>query len=368
MTIKLFTKHDTSIFKGIGILLIVFHNYLHWVKPNTGENEFWFSAEHIKNLWNGIIETPFETVNLLFSYFGHYGVQVFIFISGLGLAISMLNKPKNYGTYFVSRMKKYIPMLIIMVVFYFFFYVFTKYKLMTIVEWRQLLWKFLSIHTLLPQQSLSLNGPWWFLGLIFQMYLLFPLLFKIIKRFRIWGLVAICGFSYLCTFSVAYFWHLPDGVDWMANSIAHLPEFAFGIYIALNAGKKIHPTVFIAAFVIFALGNFSKDFYYFSFLAITILLYGLIVLISDKLLVKTKYINNVLQNIGRVSMSIFLVHGMFRWFFICALSDSWWEKLIGVVLFFIASYGVAMIAETFYKWQLKAIGKIEDRIGVKNQF
>ena len=105
MKIKEISKQDSNIFKAIGILLIVFHNYFRWLEPNTGENEFYFLADHIKNLVKGIIHTPLESINLLFDYFGHYGVQIFIFISGVGLAISMLNKKTSYGTFILKRLK-----------------------------------------------------------------------------------------------------------------------------------------------------------------------------------------------------------------------------------------------------------------------
>ena len=92
MKIREISKQDSNIFKAIGILLIVFHNYFHFVEPNIGENEFYFSSDVIKNLYYGIINMPSETINILFSCFGHYGVQIFIFISGFGLTISLQNK------------------------------------------------------------------------------------------------------------------------------------------------------------------------------------------------------------------------------------------------------------------------------------
>lgn len=92
MTITPLTIKDTAVFKAIGILLIVFHNYLHWVAPSTGENEMDFAVQRIYNLYYGLCATPLEAVNLLLSYFGHYGVQIFIFISGAGLTMSMLRQ------------------------------------------------------------------------------------------------------------------------------------------------------------------------------------------------------------------------------------------------------------------------------------
>jgi len=348
MQITPITKQDTTLFKAIGILLIVFHNYFRWVEPNTGENEFGFSTSVIKNLFSGLIKTPLETVNLLFDCFGHYGVQIFIFISGVGLTISLLNKKTSYGTFILKRLKSIYAMLIVGLVFYFFAIIIMDYHLLDAGEWKQFLWKFLLIHTLIPGEALSVNGPWWFFGLIFQLYLLLPLLFWIIKKYNLKGFIAVCLFSFACTYSEVFLFHTPEGIDWMANAIAHLPEFAFGIFIAMNVQKKISPICLVIALVVFMLGNVSQVFFPLTFLAITVFLYFVI----SKLIIvinKSKWIKEILLNIGTLSMAIFIVHGFFRWRFIAILAENWYIKIIGALLFFVAIYGLSIIANILYK-------------------
>ena len=358
MKIKEISKQDSNIFKAIGILLIVFHNYFHWIAPNTGENEFSFSIKVVKNFINGLRTTPLESVNLMFDFFGYYGVQIFIFISGVGLAISMLHKKTNYIPFILRRLKIIYAMLIVAFVFYFFSRIVMESHIFT--GWRELLWKFLLIHTLKPYQDLSVNGPWWFFGLIFQLYLLFPLLFRIIKKFNLKGFLAICLFSFVCTYIEAYIFHTPQGISWHANSIAHLPEFAFGIFIALNFQKKIHPVVFISALITFILGSFYKIFFPLSFLSVTIILYFIISTLIP-LIKKSKWMTKILLNIGILSMAIFITHGVFRWRFIAAFSANWYEKIIGALLFFITIYAVAVVANIFYKWVYNLFGKISKK-------
>jgi hypothetical protein len=357
MKITEITKQDTTIFKAIGILLVVFHNYFRWVKPTTGENEFNFSIDVINNLFNGIADTPSETINLLFSCLGHYGVQIFIFISGVGLTISMIDKKKNYMTYILHRLKILYSMLIVGIIFYFFAKIITEQHILNVKEWLELLWKFLLIHTFLPNQCRSVIGPWWFFGLIFQLYLLFPLLFNIIKKFNLKGFIAVCLFSFACTYTEAYIFNTPNGIDWMTNSIAHLQEFAFGILIAMNFQKRIHPLVFVFALIVFALGNFFKMFFPLSFLSITIILYFIV----SKLIVfinKSELITKILMNIGTLSMAIFIIHGFFRKRFIPVFSNNWYEKIIGALLFFIAVYAISIAANIFYKWIYDLFDKI----------
>ena len=359
MLIKEISKQDTNIFKAIGILLIVFHNYFHWVAPNTGENEFYFSFRFIQNLFTGLINTPFETINLLFSYFGHYGVQIFIFISGVGLAMSMIKKPTKFRPYILRRLKAIYAMLIVAIVFYYIALIITENHFLNISNWRAFLWKALLIHTFLPKQALSLNGPWWFFGLIFQLYLFFPLLFKIIKKYNLNGFIAICLFSFVCTYVERFIFHLPHGVFWMANSVAHLPEFAFGLYIAMNRDKKIHTWIFISASIVFLLGNLNTGFFPLSFLSITIILYFLI----SKLIVainKSQWIKKILLNIGTLSMAIFIIHGFFRYCFIPHFSTNWYDKIIGALLFFITIYAISIAANSFYKWTYNLFDRINN--------
>ena len=75
------SKDDTSLIKGLAIFCIVLHNFFHWMPPSPGENEFVFDERIHNNFFSILTSTPTEIINVLFSYFGHYGVQIFIFIS-----------------------------------------------------------------------------------------------------------------------------------------------------------------------------------------------------------------------------------------------------------------------------------------------
>lgn len=66
------------------------------------ENEFEFNDENVFKFLSAFAEYPMESINILLSYLGHYGVQLFIFISGYGLAASMLNTYKGYKSFIVT--------------------------------------------------------------------------------------------------------------------------------------------------------------------------------------------------------------------------------------------------------------------------
>ncbi|MDR0363468.1 MAG: acyltransferase, partial [Bacteroidales bacterium] len=158
MQIKNISKDETLIYKGIGILLIALHNFFHWMPPGTGENEFDFDPNRIFNFLNGVVKYPLEFINLFLSYFGHYGVQIFIFISGLGLALSMLNKEQTWGKFMLERFKKLYLLLITGIIFYFFLNIILYHKLFSGYDYREMLYKLLFIQTMRSGSGLSLSG------------------------------------------------------------------------------------------------------------------------------------------------------------------------------------------------------------------
>ena len=238
MIFKGYTKRDTSILKGFAILCIVFHNFFHWLPPSPGENEFVFSALRIQQFFHLLGEQPAEFANIILSYLGHYGVQLFIMISGFGLAMSMMRKEQSWGVFVLDRLKKLYPLLITgIVVFILATIVLTGHSLKA-DEWRELGWKMLFIHTLLPNSGISLNGPWWFFGMIFQLYLLFPWLYQLIRRWKGMGFAGVCLVSYGLIFLFLKVFNLHGGFIVMQNSIGHLPEFCLGILLAFSVDKR----------------------------------------------------------------------------------------------------------------------------------
>lgn len=82
------------VMRGIAIMMIVFHNYCHSIQGVTSENEFEFFYGNVTSLM-----IPKATaLNWFFdimSFFGWYGVPVFMFLSGYGLVM----KYELGGTY-----------------------------------------------------------------------------------------------------------------------------------------------------------------------------------------------------------------------------------------------------------------------------
>lgn len=361
MTIKSYSKQDTSIIKGFAILCICLHNFLHWIPPYTGENEFYFSSNCINNFFEKIASQPSELVNILFTYLGHYGVQIFIFISGFGLTLSMLKHHKTWLHFIVDRLKKLYPLLITAILFYILFTIFIYSKFPSEMQFKELGYKLLFIHTLLPYQGLSINGPWWFFGLIFQFYLVFPILFYLIKKYNVKAFLIICLCSYAWSFASLYYLPNVFEVYYFQNFPAHLPEFCFGILLALNKDKKLNNIFFFIALALFCLGNYYQIFFPFTFLAITIISVFTYQCLKNIQINKT-LLRKFLIFFGNISMTLFAVHGFLRNPFV-KLSDTILNTPLGhlttAILFLIAAVIISLAANHVYNFFVALFDKIK---------
>src|SRR4051812_43734901 len=76
-------KKDTTILKALAIMAIVFHNFFH-VAVKVHENEFDFDPARF-SVFLQTVRHPSLSIQALFAFYGHYGVQIFIFLSAYGL-------------------------------------------------------------------------------------------------------------------------------------------------------------------------------------------------------------------------------------------------------------------------------------------
>lgn len=313
------SKNDTMYLKGIAILFIAFHNYFHLL-PNTAiENEFSFSQYGFVYFIKLIINNPADSIKQLFSFFGHYGVQIFIFLSGYGLSVSLKND-KNMPKYIISKILKVYFLLIIALislsVFYFLLGIsLDKYFL------KESILKLLLISNLFKESALSLVGPWWFFSVIIQLYLIFPLLYRINNKNWIFMIII---FSWILQIFISYFY--PKYFIYLRyNFIGHIPEFILGIYFAKNKDIVITTKIFLLSVFVFILGFFYKIFWIISFISIPVIFCFLYCRFYPK---HNSIVSKIILFIGELSMFIFIFNGFIRLLFLEAGKKSIMNSLV----------------------------------------
>jgi peptidoglycan/LPS O-acetylase OafA/YrhL len=137
---------------------------------------FWQSANGTLNVTHGLLG---HVHRVLLLYGGTWGVSVFILLSGLGLVAGM-EKTATVGAFFRRRLLRVFPL---------FWWIAVPTLVLLLALGRMpvsLLWQapfWLTGTTIAaPGKLWPISASWWFITLIVQIYLVFPLLWWIARR------------------------------------------------------------------------------------------------------------------------------------------------------------------------------------------
>ncbi|VAW49257.1 hypothetical protein MNBD_GAMMA03-12 [hydrothermal vent metagenome] len=301
-------KDDTLAIKGIAIILIILHNFYHNIRLLPSQNEFSFSINKTLSLINIFKSEYSDILRALFSYFGHYGVQLFIFLSAYGLTKKYLTSNSPYRNIFLhSYFKILVPFIFVLFLWIAHELLIAGKSINFIMEsyGAAIILKFLAIN--IPGYALSPVGPWWFYPTIIQFYLLFPILLKLYSKHGIPLLIIITFLSMtlLMVFNkkILFF-----------NVIGHLPELCLGMLLASYKNFDFKKRYILGIAIIFILGQFNYYLWFFgrsSFVLLVLFLY------------KTFNFKKAwLINTGKVSLFAFLINGFLRDPFFSLIDNS----------------------------------------------
>ena len=342
-TIQGINKEETNFLKGIAILLIAFHNYFRWITPITGENEFSFSSLNAIRSIIFVRSYPLEFFHVFFNFLGHYGVQAFIVISAYGLTLSYRNTQPRYGKFILHRIDKLYPSFLLAAVFFFVFQIIFTGSLITFQTLGDLGIQLSLFSNFIPGKALALCGPWWFYSFIFQFYLAFPLIIWFYSKAGTKALLGLMIIGYLFSW-LMYSPMITIGLNPLTMFLGHMPEFCFGILLAVKKEIRIPFWVLIIAFLLFLGGNYFPFLWPFANLGVSVLLIVGILALS-KVKEKIKFIYKLVSFIGVISMYIFACHGFLRTPFLNlanTLNSSISSFIIGLIFITFAT-GVAFL-------------------------
>jgi peptidoglycan/LPS O-acetylase OafA/YrhL len=296
-------RRDTAILKGLAIAFIVFHNFFHAFSP-FGQNEFSFVPSRFSKFLAAAAH-PALTIQALFSFFGHFGVELFIFLSAYGLTKSHWNDTESWSAFMWGRIRKLYPTFGLVVI--------PWVIASCILVGPDTFFRQSGLETLLMLLGLSTIlgfllppvGPWWFIPFIVQFYAIWPGMRKFAARFGWKGLLVLallCRIITAATFPMLAHWKL----DLLLTPIGHMTELCLGIAAARYELRITAPFALLCCAILF-LGSDYWDLWLFTYTAallVSLWLYSLIRAHLRKI--------EFLKRLGEYSLLIFLVNAIVR--------------------------------------------------------
>lgn len=369
MTTPTLSRSECNILRGLAIIGIFLHNYCHWLGPVVKENEYQYFQYHVVQL-HQVLANPDLTIPFhLFSFFGHYGVPVFLFLSAYGLVLKYENKTlastsatlfsingqrlSNFSDAFRFIRYHYLKLFKMMIIGYSSFTMIDymtpgphHYQVLDIIAQLGM------FNNLLPTPDhIIWPGPYWFFGLMLQLYIVYRLF---IYR-RHWGftvgLMAIC-----IIIQIILGFDNPENETmnrYRYNFMGGMLPFGLGILYA-RYGEKILMTFhnnitnfFGIIFCCSIIYSFSGSMLGWTILPLFICLLSVL---TAKVLTGVNWlsgVNKILEWMGGISAALFVCHPICRKIFIPI--SRWGDLYAGLFLYIISSICLAWLFSLLMK-------------------
>lgn len=229
-----------DILKAIAIILVV---SFHFFPGSFGWHLQVMPPGWFESYWK---QSSASLLTFLESYI-YVGVNFFVIASGFGLYLSHLKsgKPIDLKEFFYKRIWRLMPGVLFSIALIFFVKGFFLHQWITDKFYLNF-FPFLAGLNLFSDQWLfpPINGDSWFLGLIIQLYLFFPLLVWLYKKIGEKKFLVLL-FLVTVVFRALFYVFLKDSITSLSYtlSLGRLFEFGFGMLMAKNFvdGKKLSP-------------------------------------------------------------------------------------------------------------------------------
>ena len=306
------SREENKILKGFAIWGIILHNFCHWLPYTVKESEFTYNFKWAYYMWDHIV-TLYPTLVLdLLSYFGHYGVPVFVFLSGYGVVKKYEKMQDTVGIWPFMRYNGLKLLKLMLPAFLLFMLADTFLNEGGFrFSWQVILEQLTFTINLFPDPNKNiLPGPYWFFGLTMQLYLVYRLLFY--RRGRSVLVVTVVLSLLIQAFLLSK--GSPESAKWLEyvryNFIGSLLPFCMGIYAARYEWVLPKPGIANALCFVLLCGLIMWGCYYkYSWLLVPAL-WVMAALTGLRAFPAKIYVP--LQGLGAISAAVFAIHPTFR--------------------------------------------------------
>lgn len=371
MSQDLLSRSECNALRGLAIAGIFLHNYCHWLGPVVKENEYQYFQHNVDWLSQVIGNADMLLPAHLVSFFGHYGVPIFLFLSAFGLerkyggmVRTSVEKPWSVNIS-EHQAKDDSPSALGFIRYHFLklfkmmivgFICFTIIDAITPGQWHytveQIIGQLLMINNLYPEPDHSIwPGPFWFFGLMLQLYIVY----RVLLYRRHWGWTV--GLMVVCT--VAQLFLNPEGEAlnrWRYNFMGGMLPFGLGLLFARYGEKimllRLNYISLLMSWVVtsFFIISASQSFITWA-LVPALVCYASVYFIKVVGLLPQRHLRDTLLYIlswmGNISAALFVIHPAIRKIFIPISRHG--DVYAGLLLYVIASLGAAWLIREVMK-------------------
>jgi len=333
--------------RGLAIIGIFLHNYCHWLGPMVKENEYTFNAENVTRMNHALVHPDGQLLLHLLSFFGHYGVPVFLFLSGYGLFKKYQDVQVPVGRFLYTHYLKLFRMMAVG------FALFIAVDTLNPPSWHydslKVISQLLMFNNLLPRPDKMIwPGAFWFFGLMMQLYLLY----RLVLHRRHWGITALL--MALCVIVQLQLPPLSETMNrYRYNFMGGMLPFGLGLLYAqfhksatLWGDDNVKQSA--ALLVCIALAYYlSQSFLGWTFAPAVICV---ATLLTAKLLARAAvmaWLYRALCRMGGISAALFVTHPITRKLIIPISRHG--QPYLGLLLYIVASIALAWVADKLIK-------------------
>jgi len=341
--------------RGVAIVAIMLHNYIHVFSKAIEENEFAFHISNAELFFRNLFSFSSSVFYDFMSFLGWLGVPVFIFISGYGLVCKY--EKTGGDTVFGSKWKfifrnwlklflLILPAVSILVGECLYDWMVTGNRTLYYIAYNLFTLTFLN-DPLNPWIGVS-PGVYWYLGLALELYIFYA--FGVWKRkaWILWTGVAVSVILQIVALPSIFNYGTDMWIEWVRHNITGwLLVFAFGIYYARNCVQDRKTVIIfcILAILFYFPCQLNAIAWQLAPICSVVLCILAAVVIS-----KLGFIGRLFYWIGKLSAFLYVAHPLVRQIFVNNFQHEvpdW--RLIACYL--VASF----IAAIVYRWIWRAI-------------
>lgn len=335
---NILSKEQCTALRALAIMAIMLHNYCHWLNPIVKENEYQFIHSNVEWFCD-IMAHPDALLPMhLLSFFGHYGVPVFLFLSAYGLELKY-GKAQNRPAPPVFRFVRYhyLKLFKMMIVGFVAFIIVDRLTPGSFAYTvNRVMAQLFMYGNLLPKPDDEIwPGPFWFFGLMLQLYAIYRLF--IFRRPTLWTVALIV----VATLPQLFMDPEGDAINYYRyNSLGGILPFGLGVVAARHLRANLRTDVALALTVGMALlvivGSLSFGLW------VLVPAFVCVLSVAFARAIPSSWVK-ALSWLGALSPALFVIHPTLRKIFIGISRQG--DLYTGLLLYVIASLGVAWMVK-----------------------